>query len=322
MKPSELPVEHHSVQLPGLRMHYVEAGAGPIVVLLHGFPENWWSWRYQIKPLAEAGFRVIAPDLRGYAETEKQGPYDLDTIAGDVCHLIESLGAEKRVKIIGHDWGGAVAWHLASTRPDFCERLTVMNCPHPVMMQRALLGKRLSLAQLKRSWYMFFFMLPFVPEWALTKKDAAATRKSITGASVDRTHFSEEELRPFRDGIQRPGAARAMLGWYREAVRDGFRRVLSPRRYEPIAVDTLLVWGMKDPALGYDALVPGTEELVPKLKIEPIADTGHFVHAERPELVNPSLIAFLKSSAATAPRSSAPSSLPPASAFQEKSPRA
>ena len=275
-------------------MHYVEAGTGPLVVLLHGFPENWWSWRYQLQPLAEAGFRVIAPDLRGYGETDKQGPYDLDTIVGDVCSLIESLGVEKRARIVGHDWGGAVAWHLASKRPEFCERLTVMNCPHPVLMQKVLLGKRLSFAQLKKSWYFFFFMLPFVPEWALTKDDAKITRKTISSASFNRAHFSDDELRPFRDGIQRPGAASAMVGWYREAVRDGFRHAFSPKKYADIAVETLMVWGMKDPALGFEELVPGTEAFVPKLVVERIPDCGHFVHAERPELVNPALISFLR----------------------------
>lgn len=310
MKPAELAVTHHFVQLPSLRMHYVEAGAGPLVVLLHGFPENWWSWRHQLQPLAQAGFRVIAPDLRGYGETDKQGPYDLDTIVGDVCHLIESLG-EKRAKIVGHDWGGAVAWHLASGRAEFCEQLVVMNCPHPVIMQQALLGKRLSFAQLKRSWYFFFFMLPFVPEWLLTKDDAKNTRKTIASASINRAHFSEGELRPFRDAIQRPGAASAMVGWYREAVFDGLKRVLSPKKYQDITADTLLVWGMKDPALGYDELVPGTEAFVTRLKIEQIPDCGHFVHAERPELVNPALTAFLlRSTVGAVPRSSAPTSSP------------
>jgi pimeloyl-ACP methyl ester carboxylesterase len=293
VKPAELAVTHHFVQLPKLRMHYVEAGAGPLVVLLHGFPESWWSWRHQVRPLVDAGFRVIAPDLRGYGETEKQGPYDLDTIVGDVCALIESLG-EKQAKIVGHDWGGAVAWHLASFRAEFCERLVVMNCPHPVVMQRTLLGRKRSWAQLKKSWYFFFFVLPVIPEWALTKDDAALTRKTIASASVDRSHFTEEELRPFRDGIQRPGAASAMIGWYRTAVRDGFKQAFAPRKYPDIAVDTMLVWGMGDPALGFDDLVPGTDRFVPKLKVEQIANCGHFVQAERPDLVNPALISFLK----------------------------
>lgn len=311
MTPSDLSVKHHFVQLPLLRMHYVEAGEGPVVVLLHGFPESWWSWRYQIEPLARAGFRVVAPDLRGYGETDKHGPYDLDTLADDVCALIVSLGAEKRVKIVGHDWGGALAWHLASQCAPFCDRLAVLNCPHPVMMQRALLGKRLSWAQLRRSWYFFFFMLPLVPEWALTHHDARNTGRAISSASVNRAHFSEEELRPFRDNVQRPGAARAMIGWYRAALRDGFKQVLSPKRAPNITTDALLVWGMQDPALGYADLVPGTEEFVPLLKIEQIPDCGHFVHAERPELVNPVLTSFLqRSNVGEAPRSSAPRSSP------------
>jgi epoxide hydrolase 4 len=295
MKPDALSVTHHFVALPSLRMHYVEAGTGPLVVLLHGFPENWWSWRYQLRAIADAGFRVIAPDLRGYGETDKHGPYDLDTIAGDVCQLIESLG-EKRVKIAGHDWGGAVAWHLAASRSEFCGQLAVLNCPHPALMQRALMGNRASFAQLKKSWYFFFFMLPLVPEWVLTKNDAHQTRRMISSASIHREHFSDEDLRPFRDAIQRPGAASAMVGWYREAVRDGLKKAWSPKPEQRVAADTLLVWGMKDPALGYDDLVPGTDELVPRLKIEQIPDCGHFVHAERPELVNPALIAFFRRS--------------------------
>lgn len=293
MKPTDLRVTHHFVQLPGLRLHYVEAGAGPLVVLLHGFPESWWSWRHQVHPLVEAGFRVIAPDLRGYGETERQGPYDLDTIVGDVSALIESLG-EKQAKIVGHDWGGGVAWHLASLRPEFCERLVVMNCPHPVVMQKALLGRKPSWAQLKKSWYFFFFMIPLVPEWALTRDDAAGIRKMIASASIDRSHCTDEELRPFRDGFQRPGAASAMIGWYRAAVRDGFRHAFSPRKYPDITVNTLLVWGMGDPALGFHDLVPGTEQFVPKLQVEPIPECGHFVQAERPDLVNPALISFLR----------------------------
>lgn len=314
MRPSEVSVTHHYVQLPHLRMHYVEAGQGPLVILLHGFPENWWSWRYQLQPLAEAGFRVIAPDLRGYGETDKQGPYDLDTIVGDVCNLIESLGAEHRAVIIGHDWGGAVAWHLASTRPEFCSRLVVMNCPHPVLMQRALLGKRLSLTQLRRSWYFFFFLLPWVPEWVLTRRDAANTKRTISSAAIDRSHFTEEELRPFRDGIQRPGAASAMIGWYRAAVFDGFRHALSPKKYAAIDQPTLLVWGMLDPALAYEVLVPGTDEFVPNLQVVQIPGTGHFVHAERPDLVNPALLDFVRHpSAPAAPGSWAPTPSPSAS---------
>lgn len=290
MKPADLNVTHHFVDLPSLRMHFVEAGQGPLVVLLHGFPESWWSWRYQVQPLADAGFRVVVPDLRGYGETDKAGPYDLDTIAGDVCNLVTALG-EKRVKIVGHDWGGATAWHLAAHRPEFCERLAVLNCPHPARMREALLGG--SWSQMKKSWYMFFFQLPIVPEFLLTKDGAKNLVRTLRAASMHRSHYSEDELRPFVEAIQRPGAASAMVGWYREAIRSGLSRPFSPPKYPAITVETLLIWAMNDPALGYDALVPGTERYAPRLEIEQIADCGHFVQSEKPTEVNPRLIAFL-----------------------------
>lgn len=295
MKPADLKVMHHFVQLPSLRLHYVEAGQGPLVVLLHGFPESWWSWRYQFQALADAGFRVVAPDLRGYGETDKRGPFDLDTLAGDVCHLIESLG-EKHARIVGHDWGGGVAWHLAGHRPEFCERLVVLNCPHPARMNEALLSKP-SWAQLKKSWYFFFFQLPWVPEWLLTRRDAGNLVRMLKASSVDRSHFSPEELRPFREAIQRPGAATAMVNWYRTAVRDGFRRLGKGPASPPITCPALLVWGMQDPALGFDELVPGTEKWAPKLELEEIQGCGHFVQSERPAEVNRALVRFLTASA-------------------------
>ncbi len=292
MKPTDLAVTHHFVDLPRLRMHYVEVGQGPLVVLLHGFPENWWSWRYQLQPLADAGFRVIAPDLRGYGETDKHGPYDLDTLADDVCHLIESLG-ERRAKIVGHDWGGGVAWHLASKRPEFCERLVVLNCPHPVVMRKKLLSAP-SLSQLKKSWYFFFFLVPGVPEWLLTRKDAGNLVRTLKASSIDRHHCSPEELRPFRDGIQRPGAAKAMVDWYRTIVGHSLTHPFSQPVYDDITAETLLIWGMKDPALGFADLVPGTERYVPRLRVEQVPNCGHFVQSERPEHVNPALVKFLK----------------------------
>lgn len=291
MKPADLNVTHHFVDLPSLRMHYVEAGQGPLVVLLHGFPETWWSWRYQVQALADAGFRVVAPDLRGFGETDKRGPYDLDTVTADVCNLITSLG-EKRVKIVGHDWGGATAWHLASHRPEFCERLAVLNCPHPALMRTSLLGG--SLSQMKKSWYMFFFQLPVLPEVLLTKDDAAVVVRMLRASSLNRSHFDEDELRPFLDAIQRPGAASAMVGWYRAAIRSGLSKPFTPPRYPAITVETLLIWAMNDPALGYAELVPGTERFAPRLRVEQVQDCGHFVQAEKPERVNPLLIDFLR----------------------------
>src|SRR5207248_1695549 len=116
MQPRDLPVTHGFIRANGLGTHFVEMGEGPLLLLLHGFPESWWSWRHQIAPLAKAGYRVVAPDQRGYGGTDKQGPYDLDTLAGDAAALVRALGAEK-ADVIGHDWGGMVAWHLAAMRP-------------------------------------------------------------------------------------------------------------------------------------------------------------------------------------------------------------
>ncbi len=291
MTPDALPVRHHMVQLRSLRMHYVELGEGPLVVLLHGFPENWWSWRHQLGPLAAAGFRVIAPDLRGYNETEKHGPYDLDTLADDVCQLIDAVQPGP-ASIVGHDWGGAVAWHLAARRPEHVARLAVLNCPHPARFAQVLRHER-NAAQLRKSWYMFFFQLPWLPEWVLTRNDGGAVVRSLKGMAVDRSRFRDEaELRPFRDGVQKPGAASAMLGWYRTMMRQAlFGR---PPDYPPIAVETLLVWAMEDAALGYDALVPGTEKWAPRLKVAPIEGCGHFVQSEQPERVTSALLPFLQ----------------------------
>ncbi|MBK7858886.1 MAG: alpha/beta hydrolase [Archangiaceae bacterium] len=267
-------------------MHWVEAGQGPLVVLLHGFPEMWWSWRHQLKPLVDAGFRVVAPDQRGYAETEKHGPYDLDTLAADICALIDHLGAGREARIVGHDWGGALAWHLAATRPEHVERVAVLNCPHPVAMRTGVFKPRQAL----RSWYMFFFQVPGLAEWLLTKDDAVNVLKVLRGNTFDRTHFSDEELRPFRDAIRRPGAAKAMVGWYRALPA----QILSPPKIPRIECETLLVWGMRDSALGYADLVPGTERYAPKLKIVPIEAAGHFVQSEAPAAVNAALLEFLR----------------------------
>jgi pimeloyl-ACP methyl ester carboxylesterase len=268
-------------------MHYVTKGQGPLVMLLHGFPESWWSWRYQIDALVNAGFRVVAPDLRGYGDTGKQGPYDLDTICADVKALIAHLG-ETRAHIIGHDWGGATAWHFATFHPELTQTLAVLNCPHLVVMRKAILGG--SWAQMKRSWYMFLFQLPWLAEWLLTKDDAGNLARVLRASSVNKDHLSPDEIRPFRDAIQKPGAAAAMVGWYRAA----FRGVFDKRVYPEISARTTLIWGKADSALGFDDLVPGTEKFAPKLSVKPVEGAGHFVQSERPQDVNPLLLEHLK----------------------------
>jgi len=297
MTPDDLGVRHAYAEVNGIRMHYVEKGDGPIVVLLHGFPEMWWSWRYQIPALVDAGFRVVAPDLRGYNDTDAKGPYDLDTLRDDVVALLDHLHAPKAL-IVAHDWGGGVAWHLASTRPERCARLVVMNCPHPAVFLGALTGMggaKIRLSQLKSSWYMFFFQLPGLPERMLTAGGGKGVVRSLRGMAVDRTNFGDAELQPFVDAVLKPGRATGMVNWYRamfrRGIRDG-RRGMKP--YGPIAIPTLLIWAMEDTALNYDDVVPGTERYVPGIEIFQIPGCGHFVQQERPDAVNPRLVEFLR----------------------------
>ncbi len=297
MIPSDLSVTNHFAQLGDLRMHYVERGQGPLVVLLHGFPETWWSWRHVLPALADAGFRVVAVDLRGYGDTDKHGPYDLDTVTTDVCRLIESLG-EQAAHVVGHDWGGALAWHLAAHRPAHCASLAVLNCPHPAAMAKVAPS---NLGQLKRSWYILLFALPGIPELLLTRNGGAAVIRTLRGNAVDRTHFSAEELRPFREAIVKPGAVSAMLGWYRAAIAGFVARRGKPPEYPLIRARSMLIWGLEDRALDFDLLVPPSRAYVEALRVEPVPGCGHFVQSEQPARVTALLLDFLRQAAVTGP---------------------
>ena len=218
-------IEEITVQANGLRMHALAAGPadGPLVVLLHGFPELARSWRRQLPALAAAGYRAVAPDQRGYGETELRGPYDAGTLARDVVELVRALGRE-RATLVGHDWGGAVAWTAAREHPEVVERLVALNCPPPEVLSREL---RSSFRQLRRSWYMAFFQLPWLPERRMTRDGAA-----VVGAGARRWLAQPRGVEPrrrlssYRAAFSRPGRAKAAIDWYRTA----FRRSLVPRR--------------------------------------------------------------------------------------------
>jgi epoxide hydrolase 4 len=154
-------LEHHQADLGDVRLHYVEAGSGPLVVLLHGFPEFWYSWRFQFPMLAPASFRVVAPDMRGYNHSEKPPrveDYRVEFLGRDVVRLIRACGAE-RAAVVGHDWGGAAGWLAAMRQPEAIEKLAILNCPHP----NRFLSDLWSLRQLRRSWYMFALQVPCRP---------------------------------------------------------------------------------------------------------------------------------------------------------------
>lgn len=163
---SEQDSWHHDIICANaISFHYVEAGEGPLILLLYGFPEYWYSWRRQLTPLADAGYHVVAPDLRGYNKTEKPAgikSYVIDQLVTDVSELIRAFGHET-ASLIGHDWGGFIAWEMASRCPERVERLVSVGVTHPIMFDQGLDH----LDQLRQAWYMYFFQLPRLPEWAL-----------------------------------------------------------------------------------------------------------------------------------------------------------
>jgi pimeloyl-ACP methyl ester carboxylesterase len=285
---------HHLAEVNGLRMHWVSEGAsGPWVVLLHGFPESWWSWRYQIGPLAAAGYRVVAPDLRGYGETDALGPYDIATLGADVVALLDRLGAE-RACLVGHDWGAAVAWYVAGAAPGSArvDGIATLNGPHPLLFRRALFR---SPRQLWRSAYVIFFQLPAWPERTLTRDGGRGVLRTVQGLAVDRAHFGDDELAPYREAVLRPGRAKAMIDWYRALPRAMWRARHAGRRgeYQAARGPALVLWGMEDGALRFEDVVPGTRAFAPDLEVRTLPRAGHFVHEERPEEINRRLIEFL-----------------------------
>ena len=273
----------------GVRLHWVESGSGPLVVLLHGFPDCWLTWRRQMPALAAAGFRVVAPDLRGYNLSGKPrgvAAYRVEALATDVAELVGRLGAS-RASVVGHDWGGAVAWNLPRYFPDLVERLVVLNSPHPAAFQRELL----TLAQLRRSWYVFLFQLPWLPEALLRSRRAGFVKRLLRDDPVRPGAFTREEIEQLREAILVPGALTAALNYYRAAFRPGVA-ALRPRPGR-IGCPTLVVWGERDRYLG-PALLDGLDRWVADLTVVRIPDASHWVHADAPERVNELLVAFLR----------------------------
>jgi pimeloyl-ACP methyl ester carboxylesterase len=255
----------------------------PLVVFLHGFPELWRSWRHQLRAFADAGLWAVAPDLRGYNESDRPegvASYVVEKLAGDVEGLILALG-RKSAFVVGHDWGAIVAWTVAQLRPEIVSRLAVLNVPHPLQMARGLK----TLKQLARSWYVFFFQLPFgIPERVLAAGNCAALRRSLEADGLTR-----EEIEPYVEAMARPGAARAAMSYYRAALRRGILR-RSPKT-RVIECPVLVIWGDRDRHLGMELATPPAR-FVPHARVEHIPEASHWVQNDAPEKVNELLLAF------------------------------
>jgi pimeloyl-ACP methyl ester carboxylesterase len=275
------------IPLPtGLRMQALEAGPvdGPLVLLLHGFPESSESWRDVLPRLAEAGFRAIAPDLRGYGGSDRpEDGYGLDTLASDVVALARYLQPGRPVHLVGHGWGGIIAYHVAATHPEVVDRLAVVNAPHPVMLARGLWRP----AQLLSSWFVFFFQLPFLPERLISARGGALVPRLIRLALVDPTRVPPGRLAEYEANFSTVEAARTALAYYRQGLRRAFspRGIREMRRYPRIRAPFLLIWGEKDPALR-KRLTKGLERYFEQRPtVHYLPEEGHFVPLEAPEKV-------------------------------------
>lgn len=282
-------IQHASCQVNGITLHYVIAGKGPLLILLHGFPQYWYTWRHQIPVLAEH-FTVVAPDLRGYGESEKPlkiDEYTTKTISKDITGLIGELGFEK-AHIVGHDFGGAVAWKIAQLEPDRVDHLVVLNCPHPYIFAKAL---RSNFTQIRKSWYIFFFQLPYLPEWMVQRGGRKFVSKLLRSSSKRKDTFTNEDIDNYTRALQIPGVLTAAFNYYRAAFRC---KPSTEELKKKISAPTLLIWGEEDQALGRE-LTLGMEPLFTgPFKIEYIPQCGHFVNEEEPEKVNAHLLNFLQ----------------------------
>jgi len=272
-----------------VQLHVQVAGPddGSLVVLLHGFPEFWYGWRHQIPVLAEAGYRVLIPDQRGYNRSgtpRAVGAYDLDLLASDVCALIDAAGRD-RAAVVGHDWGAMVGWYLAHTHPERLRRLAVLNVPHPRVFRDTL---RSSPAQLLRSTYALIFQLPALPEWLLGRNDGQLLAALLRGSSHPGT-FDDTDLAIYRQAWRRPGRLRGMLNWYRAAGRRALRTAPPSA---PVEVPTLVVWGAQDVALSRRMAAPSAAMCVDS-RLEIIDTATHWVQHDAPDLVNRHLLDHL-----------------------------
>ena len=280
--------ERHEVRTNGVNLHVVQAGPhdGPLVILLHGFPEFWFGWRRQIGALARAGYRVWVPDQRGYNLSDKPhglNAYRIDTLADDVEGLIDAAGRDT-ASVVGHDWGANVAWQLALQSPHRLDRLAILNVPHPTVFHDTL---RDNPRQRLKSSYIAFFQLPELPEWTARAGDWWLPAHAMTATSRPGA-FSAQELRHYRQAWARPGAYTAMLNWYRAALRRPLPLPSDPR----IHVPTLMLWGAKDAFLDA-SMAPASILYCTRGKLMLFKNATHWLHHEEAQRVNSLLTDFL-----------------------------
>jgi epoxide hydrolase 4 len=281
-------ISQRFIDANGQRFELAECGSGDRLALcLHGFPELNYSWRFQMPMLAARGWRVWAPNLRGYGASSKPGAvndYRLDTLIEDVAALIDAAGA-REVMLIAHDWGAIIAWHFAIKKLRPLTRLVIMNVPHPKVGEREIKHWR----QFKKSWYIFFFQLPWLPEWMMGAKGARGIKGAFYNMAVDKSRFGKDVLQVYANAALRPGALKSMINFYRALLRTpDFRQIGGG----DIVTPTLMIWGEEDSALNIHC-TEGTEQWVPHFTLHRLPGVSHWVQQEAPDQVNQILESWL-----------------------------
>jgi pimeloyl-ACP methyl ester carboxylesterase len=284
--------KHGFVETSEVRMHYVTQGEGKLLLLLHGFPDFWYVWRFQIPELSKH-FRVVAPDLRGYNETSKPegvDKYGLNLLTADIMGLISALG-EKKATIIGHDWGGAVAFSFAAFIPEATERLVIMNAPHP----SAYTAKtKSSMGQLQKSWYVFFFQIPNIPEDVLSRNNYFFLKEMLRSSCVKKDVFTDKEFEAYTEAWSKPGVLTGAINYYRANMNPDIIFSDIPITFPKIKSPTLVIWGEQDTALSKDLTVGMDEFVNAPYSLKYVPNCGHWVQLEEPALVNKYILEFLK----------------------------
>jgi pimeloyl-ACP methyl ester carboxylesterase len=283
-------LRHGHADLGSVRLHYVEIGEGPLVVLLHGFPEFWYTWRHQLPALAAAGFRVVAPDMRGYNRSSKPAgipSYSLTHLTGDVRDLIAERG-ESRARLVGHDWGGVVAYATAGMHPGVVAQLAVLNIPHPRRMNDGLRTWR----QLKKSWYIGMFQLPWLPEQMAARGRYRGFRHMLQHDAPD--GYGVAEIERYLEAWSQTGAMTAAMNYYRAVVRHP-----PPRgALRPIQAPTLVIWGERDRALGAEMAEPYARDVPGLRRVVRLPEISHWTPVHAADEVSRLLIEFFAEPAA------------------------
>lgn len=282
---------------PTLKIHYAEIKSlspkSPLIILLHGFGEYWYAWNEIMPELARKGFHVVAPDLRGFHLSDRPNlikDYEMKFLINDIKKLIENLGAEKAI-IIGHDWGGAITWELADTYPELCHLIIVLNCPH-----RGAYAKNIkkdlfvNLKQSLRSWYIYFFQIPILPELALKFGHFNWAEYNFRGWAINKKAFSDERIEKYKAALALPGALTAQLNYYRANIlgdygKDIIRAVLGLKKFNKIRVPAMLIWAENDIALEKSLTFGMDEFFEKKIEVKYIPNCSHWVHIEQPKEV-------------------------------------